>query len=1193
MCGVRWIVVVVLAIAWVRADAASLAVGDVRAEQDVRVEADATGLLIRSALSKVTPLVVLPADTPLATAGDAAKTAGASHAVMLDLGREGTKLRLTVAVVSVDGKRDVAYVRAGDGDIRALAQGAVDTVVAAIGEHKVSVPDLSLGVVRPYAVALRARTPDDAAHALAESLPETVLPLNAAKTALADVPSKASTPELRALAARAIRDAKTLRQLGSEASPIAAASNALAELVTGYPSAAETALATKEPTTGLRVIAEIAIAETRTNDRLLADRIAAGLATDQALAALAIASSVAPKRLDAKTHKLLLAAVEKFKPMPGVASSIGVSAASMGVQVPRALALVDARELDAAQLAALEPIVAKGTDAASIRLRAEIAMRKLDGTESGAVRELVRVAPDEKRAHRYLGWILMSEGKYAEAATELATAGAVGEQVRALAAAGQYPAAIAAMGHAPASPEELVIAAHVALADKKIDVTTSQLAIAQRLAPLSPDVQQIIVKLGPQSGAVDAQRVALATQVLAADATSTIALAGSAAATSTIDVGSGSASTGIDVTSIAVNTGPIEPLVTALTALQSMHGRRLAIAEIAWEPPLFSLRITDTKPVRSALTKLLSARPYHFEIIQVTRAVPSGPVSAATLDELTTDTDGVLLYRVEPRGERAHVSVMLYVRGQPEATTAASLVDMPGVVQRDREKVTILAAIAGLIVLSGLLWLLRPKGTIKINVKRAPDIDQEVLCVSITTSPRRPLVDNPEQFHKETRKEGAITKPRFATLIASGAKFKVPTGHWYVHLYGAYLRGDRFRAVPAACTEEIKLKRGQLTELTFDLASKLAELSVEVAANPPRGVAIWANDRTDEKVFTDANGLAVLQLPLGTHVIHIDAHGKTLERSIQIASLKLQRLTINVERELRLQGGIAVDLAAGSDMVAEPEVPAVRMKTKPAAATEALPRASSPAAHAATEHLGSSGTVGETSGPRMPRAATPVPGETLLGRYRVVAELGRGAMGVVQRAWDEKLERDVAIKQMADDLRTNPEAMRLFTQEAKALAQLNHTNIVGMYDQISDASGAYMVMEFVDGKPLASIIEARGKMPWRDAVTIIDQVCAGLAYADARRVIHRDINGTDVDHRTDLYAVGCTLFELITGRPPFIDGDILYAQMNVPPPKPSSLVEGIPAQLDALVETLLAKHSDDRPGSANEVRTTIRDLFAS
>jgi eukaryotic-like serine/threonine-protein kinase len=86
------------------------------------------------------------------------------------------------------------------------------------------------------------------------------------------------------------------------------------------------------------------------------------------------------------------------------------------------------------------------------------------------------------------------------------------------------------------------------------------------------------------------------------------------------------------------------------------------------------------------------------------------------------------------------------------------------------------------------------------------------------------------------------------------------------------------------------------------------------------------------------------------------------------------------------------------------------------------------------------------------------------------------------------------------------------------------------------------------------------------------------------------ITGTDVDHRSDLYAIGCTLFELVSGRPPFVDGDILFAQMNNKPPTPSSINPGLPRAVDDLILSLLEKNPDDRPGSANEVRTKMRDL---
>jgi hypothetical protein len=289
--------------------------------------------------------------------------------------------------------------------------------------------------------------------------------------------------------------------------------------------------------------------------------------------------------------------------------------------------------------------------------------------------------------------------------------------------------------------------------------------------------------------------------------------------------------------------------------------------------------------------------------------------------------------------------------------------------------------------------------------------------------------------------------------------------------------------------------------------------------------------------------------------------------------------------------------------------------------------------------------------PAIPRTMTPVPlagpidlfeesvesmPGMVLDRYRTTRELGRGAMGVVYRAWDTNLEREVAIKVMAEELRTNPEALQLFTQEAKSLAQLNHANIVTIYDQVTINDKVYMIMELVDGTTLEDTLLTKKAFKWRDAAALVDQLCSGLAYAHARKIIHRDIKpanifmtsdggvklgdfglarvmrelrfratevrgtplymapeqitGTDIDHRTDLYAVGCTFYELVTGRPPFVDGDILYQQVHTNPIPPSILVTGVPQLLERLIMNLLSKQLDGRPRTANEVRSVIKSV---
>ena len=255
-------------------------------------------------------------------------------------------------------------------------------------------------------------------------------------------------------------------------------------------------------------------------------------------------------------------------------------------------------------------------------------------------------------------------------------------------------------------------------------------------------------------------------------------------------------------------------------------------------------------------------------------------------------------------------------------------------------------------------------------------------------------------------------------------------------------------------------------------------------------------------------------------------------------------------------------------------------------------------------------------------------------RYRIVSELGRGAMGIVYRAHDETLDREVALKAIGDEMRAHPEGLLLFASEAKALAQLNHPNIVAIYDQLDDM----LVMELVDGTTVDRELARRTRYPWRDALAVIDQLCAGLAYAHGRGVIHRDIKpanifiatsgtvklgdfglarlhraprstvqirgtpsymapeqitGAAIDHRADLYAVGGTLFELLAGRPAFIDGDLLYRQVQDQPPHVRELVPDVPVAVDALVSALLAKAPAGRPPHADAVRAAIAELLTT
>jgi len=267
-----------------------------------------------------------------------------------------------------------------------------------------------------------------------------------------------------------------------------------------------------------------------------------------------------------------------------------------------------------------------------------------------------------------------------------------------------------------------------------------------------------------------------------------------------------------------------------------------------------------------------------------------------------------------------------------------------------------------------------------------------------------------------------------------------------------------------------------------------------------------------------------------------------------------------------------------------------------------------------------------------PAASVP-PGEI---RYEILGELGRGGMGVVYRARDLRLGREVALKRLPENLRRHPAAMRLFHREARAAAALNHPNIVTVYDAGEDEASLYLTMELLEGRPLDAILARRRRLAARDAVRIGMQVATGLAYAHARRIVHRDIKtsnlfftrergvkimdfglaktieevrksstviggtpyfmapeqaaGEAVDARTDLYALGVTLFQLVTGTVPFREGDLAYQHRHTPPPDPRERAPEVPEALAALILELLAKDPAGRPNGADVLRERLRPL---
>ena len=258
-------------------------------------------------------------------------------------------------------------------------------------------------------------------------------------------------------------------------------------------------------------------------------------------------------------------------------------------------------------------------------------------------------------------------------------------------------------------------------------------------------------------------------------------------------------------------------------------------------------------------------------------------------------------------------------------------------------------------------------------------------------------------------------------------------------------------------------------------------------------------------------------------------------------------------------------------------------------------------------------------------------------RYNVVEEIAHGGMGVVYKATDTILMRTVALKVLSNKLRDNPVALEYFMREARASAQLQHINIVTVYDIGSLNDGTiYMAMEFIDGKNLKQLVTQTGPFPTKSLVQIMMHACRGLQYAHDNGIIHRDVKssnmmiakkdkmlkicdlglakftsddknstqavgtpyymspeqvlGNDIDCRSDIYSLGVTLFELATGVLPFVKGDLPYKHVHEPPPIPSSFNPQIDPTIETIILRMMKKNPDERFASCNEIISALKSV---
>lgn len=262
----------------------------------------------------------------------------------------------------------------------------------------------------------------------------------------------------------------------------------------------------------------------------------------------------------------------------------------------------------------------------------------------------------------------------------------------------------------------------------------------------------------------------------------------------------------------------------------------------------------------------------------------------------------------------------------------------------------------------------------------------------------------------------------------------------------------------------------------------------------------------------------------------------------------------------------------------------------------------------------------------------------LAGRYELIEKIGEGGMAIVYKGKDRLLNRYVAIKILRPEYTKDEEFIESFKRESQASARLSHPNIVGVYDVGKEGNIHFIVMELIEGKVLSEVIKEKGRIEYKEAISIIRQVASALSLAHKNQIIHRDIKphnilitntgvakladfgiakavsaativggnnkimgsvhyfspeqarGSYVDERSDIYSLGIVLYEMLTGKVPF-DGDnpvsIALMHINDPMPSVTKEVPGIPPQLEKIVNKATEKYQSNRYKDVDEM---IRDL---
>lgn len=277
--------------------------------------------------------------------------------------------------------------------------------------------------------------------------------------------------------------------------------------------------------------------------------------------------------------------------------------------------------------------------------------------------------------------------------------------------------------------------------------------------------------------------------------------------------------------------------------------------------------------------------------------------------------------------------------------------------------------------------------------------------------------------------------------------------------------------------------------------------------------------------------------------------------------------------------------------------------------------------------------------PRASAAAAPpaaaADAGVVAGRYELQQKIGEGGMGLVFLGYDRKLSRRVAIKKMRPELRSSPGGSERFVREARIISHLTHPHIVGVHDVVEERGDVFLVMDFVDGRPLSAALAERGRLPLKECVGLFEQVCAAVHVAHESRVLHRDLKPANVmigkdgyarvtdfglareakdsvsqvthldssgtpaymapeqhmgrgGRPADVFALGVCVYETLTGALPFTGPDFLVQKERRKYPPPQFLAPELPPTIEAFVADVLEPDPKKRVADARELLARLK-----